>query len=331
MKKAPIAVVLMLLVAVFSTALTISNDQLELTLHEKNGRFTLFAKSKDGAKKSLLVAEDPRTTILTVLAGSKVYRMGDSFEFRQAVQGEGNSASITWSSSSLTVTERFALNGPILTITVGVENISEQELKIGIRYLLDTYLGEKGEHFTADGLPVKTETDYVWATPYEIISSDDKNTQLVISLSGAGITDPDRIVVANWKRLNDSTWDFKTNQSRDFSLLPYSINDSAAALYYEPQVVPSSTVRTVSLELKLAVPSTAVPSSGRAASAATASAESDKLTEEIRSEMIKIDSLVIRIDSLLNSDETASEEDVSGVAASLDDLEARKKEITEQQ
>ena len=47
--------------------------------------------------------------------------------------------------------------------------------------------------------------------------------------------------------------------------------------------------------------------------------------------MIKIDSLIIRIDSLLSSDDPLSDTDVNGITSSLDDLEARKKAITEQQ
>ena len=335
MKKAPLAIALLAFVAFSLSALTISNNLLELTVHEDSGRFTLYAVSEDGSKKALLVEEDPRTTILTVLSGSKIYRMGDSFEFRQAVLGEGNSASITWSSSSLSVTERFSLDKASLVITIGIENISEQDLKIGVRYLLDTFLGEKGTHFTADGLPVKVETDYAWATPYEIISSDGKNTQLVISLTGTGITEPDRIVVANWKRLNDATWDFEANQTRDFSLLPYSINDSAVALYYEPQIVPSKTARSLAFLLKWEDPTTVVPSSGSGTSSTTSTTgstpESDKVSEEIRSEMIKIDSLIIRIDSLLGSDEPPSDTDVEGITSSLNELENQKKEITEQQ
>ena len=331
MKKAPLAFALLILVALSSTALTINNNQLELTIHEQNGRFTLNAISEDGSKVSLLVKEDPRTTILTVVAGSKIYRMGDSFEFRQAVAGEGSSASITWTSSKLTVTERFTLSGATLTITIGVENISEEELKIGIRYLLDTYLGEKGVHFTADGLPVKAETDYVWATPDEIISSDGKKTQLVVSFTGRGITDPDRIVAANWKRLNDATWDFEANQTRDFNLLPYSINDSALVLYYEPEIVPKMTDREIALEMKWENPSNAARTSASGSSAQPATGEDNKTRDEIRTEMIKIDSLIIRIDSLLSSENPPADADVEEITGSLDDLEARKKEITGQQ
>lgn len=330
MKRVLFLVLLAAFVAGSSLALTISNSRLELTLHEQNGRFSLYAVAENGRKTSLLVEDDPRTTILTVLAGSKIYRMGDSFEFRQTVSGEGETAAFAWTSSSLVITQTFNLDGATLTMNIQVENVSEQDLRIGIRYLLDTYLGEKSEHFTADGLPVKTETDYVWATPYEIISSDGENNRLVILTTGSDITEPDRIVLANWKRLNDSSWDFEANQTRDFSLLPYSINDSAVALYYEPQSVPSKTSRSVSLKMKWEDPSAVIPTS-QSGGTTRGSDESEELREDIRDEMIKIDSLIIRIDTLINSDDPPDASDIEEITSSLDELEERKEELTGQQ
>jgi hypothetical protein len=61
------------------------------------------------------------------------------------------------------------------------------------------------------------------------------------------------------------------------------------------------------------------------------SEESAKLTADIQQEVLKLDSLILKIDSLLNSEEPISESDIGEVSASLDDLEARKKELTEQQ
>lgn len=331
MKKVSLVILFALLVVVSSTALTISNDNLELRLFEQNGRFSLYAIQSDGTKKSLLVQDDPRTTILTVLAENKIYRMGDSFEFRQQVAGQGNSASFTWRSASLTVTESFTLQGASLSINVKIENISERDIRIGVRYLFDTYLGEKGRHFTADGLPVETETDYVWATPYEIISSNQTDMQLVIETTDTGITEPDRIVLANWKRLNDAAWSFEANQSRDFNLLPYSINDSAVALYYEPQVVGSGTSRSVTLQMKWEDPSKLIPSSSAGGTPTRISGENSQLREDIRAEMIKIDSLIIQIDTLLDAQTPPNDTTVDAVNGSLQDLEERKKELTGQQ
>jgi hypothetical protein len=45
---------------------------------------------------------------------------------------------------------------------------------------------------------------------------------------------PDRIHIANWKRLNDVPWTLEYAQGRKFNNPPYSIRDSALAYYYEP-------------------------------------------------------------------------------------------------
>ena len=53
-----------------------------------------------------------------------------------------------------------------------------------------------------------------------------------------GITVPDKLVLANWKRLNDSSWDYSASSNRNFNNLPYSINDSGIALYYDGKTIP---------------------------------------------------------------------------------------------
>ena len=330
MKKVLPALLLASIVAVSATALTISNDNLELRLFEKSGRFSLYAIQSGGSKKPLLVEGDPRTTVLAVVAGNRVYRMGDSFEFRQALSGEGNSASFTWQSPSLTVIQSFTLQGASLAIDIKMENTSEQDLRIGVRYLFDTHLGEKGEHFIVDTLPVRNEADYLSNIPSAIVSSDGNDTQLVISTAGSGVTRPDRIVLANWKRLSDAPWSFEVNQRRDFNNLPYSINDSAVALYYEPQVVPRNDARSVSIRMKYEDPSQVVPLSGEGGPAVRPSEETIKLREDLTAEMIKIDSLIIQIDALLNAGTTPTQATIDGITNSLNDLENRKKELIEQ-
>jgi hypothetical protein len=58
---------------------------------------------------------------------------------------------------------------------------------------------------------------------------------------------------------------------------------------------------------------------------------SGKTRDAIRTEMISIDSLIIRIDSLLNSDEPISDSDAQAIINSMNTLEERKKELSEQE
>ena len=308
-----------------AAGLTISNSDLELEIYERNGRFSIHAILPSGEKVALLVAEDPRTTLLTVLAGSKVYRMGDSFEFRQAIESTSTTAKIIWSNARFTVTQGFALDGSTLTITLLIENTSEQTQQIGVRYLLDTYLGEDDVHFSADGLPVEKETNYAWVAPYKIQSTDQESASLSFLLTGDSITSPDRVVIANWKRLNDASWTYDVNPSRGFSLLPYSINDSAIALYYEPDPVSSAATRTISFKLDWNKPgllSLAVDSSG------SPTAEFG-LIDTVRDEVTKIDSVLARIDELLRAEAPPSSADIAGLRSLLEVLLQRREEFSQ--
>ena len=326
MKKLCIAAACMTLLALSAHTLSIKNKSLELEIHERSGRFSLYSLLGGDAKVSLLVEEDPRTTILTVLAGSKIYRMGDSFEFSQEITQSSDSAEIVWQNASLKIIQRFELNDAAVLLKVSIENKSEQNLQIGIRYLLDTYLGERTTHYRADGLSVSSETDYIQTTPEEIVSSDGKDNTLRIVLAGTGITEPDEVILANWKRLNDATWTFESNQKRGFNLLPYSINDSAVALYYEPQNVPSKSIRAISF-LLAAKEATRTPSSTAVGSAV------DKVNNELKSALIvetqNIDVLLTRIDQLLDAALPPASSDIEAIKSTLDQLERKKDELSE--
>jgi hypothetical protein len=333
MKRTLLAAILLVSIAVLASGVTISSDKLELIVFDSNGRFSLYAIEDSGKKTALLVDEDPRTTVLTVLAGSKIYRMGDSFEFRQSIESTDDTVNITWSAPIITVKETFKIDGSKLQITLTIENTSEQNIEIGVRYLLDTKLGEKGVHFAADDLPVATETDYVWATPYELVTSDGEDVDLHLMLSGDGITDPDRVVVANWKRLNDSSWTFQSNQDRDFSLLPYSINDSAVALYFEPEQVPSSTVKSLSYVLDW------VKTGSTLSTAETTTEQESELSgtgvdaetiDAILSEIVKIDSFLILLDRFINGDEPPTSAEIDSLKERLSQIEKEKEDISEQ-
>jgi hypothetical protein len=311
-----------------AAALTVSSSELELEIHEQNGRFSVHAIQQSGDKVALLVAEDPRTTMLTILAGSKVYRMGDSFEFRQTIESASNSASIIWTSARFTVRQTFSLDGSTLTITLLIENTSEQDQDIGVRYLLDTYLGEEDIHFSADGLAVEKETNYAWVAPYKIQSSNDDTVSLSFLLTGESITDPDRVVIANWKRLNDASWTYEVNPTRGFSLLPYSINDSAIALYFEPDTVASSTSRTISFKLDWQKPGfvfqSTVDSTG-------ASRSESGLVDTVLDEVTKIDSVLAKIDELLRAGTPPSDADIQNVRSLLEVLLQRREEFSQRQ
>ncbi len=251
-------ILIMLLCPILLSALELKEGRVKLILHENNGRFTSYYLEDVRKNKysAFFLDQDPRTTVLSILVDNKVYRMGESSGFSETVQKTAEGARFVWESSFIQVTEDFtfikSVGAPLsdgIRITITVKNISERALSIGIRYLFDTYLGERDNiHFKTDSISsVKNEKAFTpTSMPAYIVSKSEKgdNPGFQIITSKTGITRIDKVILGNWKRLNDNSWTYDVNTTRNFNQLPYSINDSAVALYYNAERVEKGSSRS---------------------------------------------------------------------------------------
>lgn len=245
-------------------ALDLSDGLLRLTLYERTGRFSIsyLAKGRSGIPVSLLSAQDPRTSALSIVVGNKIYRMGETSEFSATVEKSARSGRFVWKSSFLQVTETFTFissgessvtNG--VQIDIGLKNVSEKTFNAGIRCLFDTYLGEASfVHFRTNILSqvsreltlTPADKTLYWVSP---LAGDPEEIGFQVMTSGTGVTVPDKVEFANWKRLSDASWSYETWADRNFSQLPYSVNDSAVSQYYDPRAIPPGTEVTITLVL----------------------------------------------------------------------------------
>ncbi len=336
----------LLLCAAVLWPLEVTQGRLKLTLHEGIGRFSLsyLMDPKGTAYKPLLVANDPRTSSLSLSVGNRVFRLGDDRELREKVEKTKDGARFVWTSPSLVVTEEFSfISSPGaatpdgVLITLAVRNVSDQELSIGVRYLFDTYLGEPSYvHFRTDKLAemsrelvfAKADRPRHWVSP---MVGDPEDLGLMCMLTGPGITAPDKIVFANWKRLSDASWGLETSPSRTFSLMPYSVNDSAVCHYFDPRAVPKGfelrlatvlgryTRAGFSLPAELAAaPEVSTPQPPAFTGAATREA-----IQAARAEMAALEELISRVDKKLSTGQEASDEELSQMDAAIAGLKER--------
>jgi hypothetical protein len=187
--------------------------------------------------------QDPRTSVTTLSWNGKTYRLGESREFTISEGGEGGNPALIFESSFAKITQEFSFiatsgsgtaNG--VRVTFRIENKSWRRARAGLRLLLDTKLGETSfSPFTTDSRSIGEETvidpssrERFW------VSGSPVELALMGSFSAAVDRVPDRIHIANWKRLNDVPWSLDFVQGRNFNNPPYSIRDSALAYYYEP-------------------------------------------------------------------------------------------------
>ena len=342
MKKVPLVLYVLIVFVIFSSSslfcLDIERGNIKLVLHQGTGRFTISHRSGAGGYKALLLEQDPRTSVLSVLVGSKVYRVGETSFFTELIERTDQGAKFTWSSALVDIIEEFvfissenssSIDG--VQINLSAANKTDRELFVGFRYLLDTYLGEESRtHFVSsshDKIDKELTifgTDGVtyWSSP-----SVSDSVGLKVIINGAGITPPSSVVFANWKRLNEATWEYQTSSSRNFNLLPYSINDSAVCQYYDAKSIGPGLSRTVTLvmgsialsDYKI-VTLTSTPTSTTTTEVVADSSASVKSTDLIE-DLAAIDAMLQEIDKKIA--EGASEEDIARIEKAIAELKKK--------
>jgi hypothetical protein len=139
------------------------------------------------------------------------------------------------------------VNGPTtarpdtVEISYTIWNKDSREHNIGIRILLDTYLGRE------DGAPFKTpligdivtekflEKDQIpqyWYS-YDDLAQPTVRAQGTLIIPGFPV--PDKIGFASWERFNKYLWDFQPKEGRTFRRAVVGPPDSAVAIYFEPK------------------------------------------------------------------------------------------------
>ncbi len=347
-----LAAAVFLAAALPAPALDLSNGLMRVSLFEENGRFSVSAvkDQRAGTPVALLAARDPRTTALSLVVGSRIYRMGESAEFSKALQKTPQGARFVWTSPLVSVTEDFSFVAPSkgapangVRIDITLKNVSRQALSAGVRYLFDTYLGETGPaHFITDRQQALSRETTLsgrdipawWLSP---LTADPDNFGLQCMTSGAGVTPPDRIVFANWKRLSDASWSYETSSLRDFSLQPYSVNDSAVCQYYDPRSLAPGAQYVITIVLGVFNPagiaSVTPAGSSPAASAAAFAASVQKSLDtakaassagdSIRANLGTLDTILDRVDAGLATGGSASDDELAVMESALADLTAR--------
>ena len=329
------------------SALEMKEGRIKLVLHENSGRISIYFQNKlvSDEYTSLLLKQDPRTSGIIILIGNRTVRLGDTFEFDQAIENTRDGSAFVWTSKQLKITENFSfVTSPGSSIADGVridlviENISEETLSVGMKYLFDTYLGESSKaecHFyTAGNSAINSETELKGLLPEYWVSSEKIGGEigLLVMLDNTVVTPPDKVIFANWKRLDESGWTLNIKEGRNFNLLPYSINDSAASHYYEPLRIPSGGKREISLVFGN------YSSSGFSSSrmneetsslddlynrVSTDTSDGPILSTEnaVKNELTLTEDLITHIDRLLESEEPLSADELDALQTMIDKLE----------
>jgi hypothetical protein len=322
-------------------ALEAKEGLVRLVVNETTARISLYrlVDVAKGRYEPFIFDQDPRTTFATLSADGRLYKLGDSSEFRVSTARTDSGIRIEFRSSSFVVRQSLDFarsDGSALAdgvrVTFALENISESEASLGLRYLVDTWLGEKSNvHFVTDKRPrIGAETAILPADADSWVASPGDKASFMIQFSGTGIDRPERVLLSNWKRLSDAPWGFDANPQRNFTLVPYSINDSAAALYWEPVSVARGATRSLSFVMgslnEKGYPADDGKTSTEQIFAATVlGAAAPDAATSMAADLVAARDLIGRIDRALAEGGTISPDELAAWKKILDRLEERKK------
>jgi hypothetical protein len=353
-RRSIVALFLLLIIGISGIhALELKEGRVKLVLHEGIGRFSLsiIEDIRDNKYVPLLLDQDPRTSLLSILVGNKVSRMGESGGFTLNIAETDTGAQFVWSSNTIEITQHFSFITSIgatladgVKISLKLKNKSEQDLDVGARYLFDTYLGEdSGTHFKTsvfssiekETMVTPTSKDTYWVSTD---SAAESAVGLQYMIYGDELTTVDRVVFANWKRLNEAPWEYNVNSTRNFNLLPYSINDSAVCVYYDANTISRGGEREIITilgnysEAGFSVSQkadSAIASLFEKANLETGDAGDIELA--IKTDLITLTDLLNKINQLLESDEESiSKSDIAVMEQVIDELKKRKSRYQQQ-
>ncbi|HUX37080.1 MAG TPA: hypothetical protein VMV44_04190 [Rectinemataceae bacterium] len=341
-RRSLFAIVFALVALATSFALEAREGLVKIVVDETDARFVLY-RLVDVTKdryEALFFDQDPRTSSLTLSFDGRQYRLGDSAEFKQVVARTDSGVSIDFRSAFARVTERldFARSAGAsisdgIKLSIDVENVSQKEAPIGLRLIVDTTLAEKSgiQFATPTASRTSNETLYEGPAVPAWIATPGETSSFMVQFSGDGLSSPDRVHLANWKRLNETSWILDASSARNFSLLPYSINDSAIASYWLPKNIAAGGKESVTIAMG------AFNEKGFPAAQAnkgadelfsktvlTQSASTDKKSL-IESDLLAVRDLLTRIDLVLSSGSAPTSDEIAAWKRILDLLDQRRK------
>lgn len=336
MKRLIIFVLLACSVVSMLSALEIKEGRMRIVVDERNGRMAFYylADMTRNQYVPLLYDQESRTSYPTLVIDQRGYKLGESGDFRITVSRQPSGAQIEYRSAFCVVRQRISFVSSSsssladgVSIQFDIENVSERDYSVGLRYLLDTWLGERsGRHFTSPVAGTMQGESLLSGDFKEgwVLSTGDTGTLAVLLDSPS--TRPDRVLFANWKRINDAPWIFETNTTRGFTLLPYSINDSALALYYDSLPLRRGATRSITVVLgneSVSALARRVAETGSSATTVfTTLSESAPL--DLRADLITVRDYIRAINFLIESGEKPDQKELDSLAAMLERLEARK-------
>lgn len=238
-------------VPVYAEYLELKNRFIKLSADPHTGRFAVQTTGGDPKLKTdqnsfLLYNDKKPTSFTTIRIDERNYKFGSKKGvFIKTMHKYRNSLRSIWKIRDIEITQDLKLmDGPtsgnqdMVEIKYHIKNNDAKDHNVGLRIMLDTYLGEEdGAPFRIPNKgPIVTETmlkgESIPTFWYAYDSLVDAKVRAQGIIKKKGVLFPDRVIWTSWSRF-EKLWDFPIEKDRSFGRSGLGPRDSAMALYWD--------------------------------------------------------------------------------------------------
>ena len=324
---------------VYLPAETVRSGHLRMDVDKDSGIYNFYVNT-GSSEIPLLTTSSPGSTNAAVIYGKMrqdILSLGGKKLKEGKISITGNSFEIIYTFATYRVAETAEIISAgygdsateYIRHSFSLTNRSDSEEHFWIRILLDTYLGEGSiNYILPDGTVVNSETLYPPENlPGYIFSGKSDGTGFYIYLDPVRTSAPSKVILANWKRLNESPADFQAVPGRSFYAFPNPDQDSAAALYYDLGILQPGESKKIIMyygyQPKLIIGEFAVPP--------VIKGEETDREKELKCHILlknlsDVDGFLEEIDNILLNNIPISDEMLMGYGAILDQLKKDKED-----
>lgn len=230
----------------------LSNDRLRAFLYG-NGQFTL--ETADG--RDLLYPS--ATSYLTLRVDGAAYtNEAGTLRIITPLTQEGDlRAALAYESpEGIVLRHEFTLRGAALELRMTVTNSGTGNHTVGLRYLLDTQVGDNDGSPLWSGGQVYTREAEI-SPPFGTWKGYDRIPNWTLASEGTWLTSPSRVVFAHWPTASRTDWDYMPDPNRPFYTPGYVTSpesDSCVLAYFQLGTLPAGASREVVLFYGTAAP-----------------------------------------------------------------------------
>jgi len=231
---------LLLIVPFCLSALTLEKGNLKIAADDQTGGYLCYARLSSESAWFPLYVDSFTSSYLQIDLDGQISIPGNSRDYSLRFEQEESALSVIFEGAKLKVTERISFeedsrHTPYFAISLEWENRGNETVEAGIKKVIDTAFVRGNTHYLVGGESIGEETLFTGSSvPASVLSLGSRPGEKLYLKTR---TPPDRLLMANWNRLDRESWDYEPAKGTNFNALPFSINDSALGYYWLPRAV----------------------------------------------------------------------------------------------